>query len=441
MNTDKNSTKALKENVFNLEGRVPFINAFPIGLQHVLTMFVANVTTMIIFAASCGLPQELTAKLIQNAMIVAGVGSLLQLFPVWRIGSGLPIVMGISISFLNASVFIGTHYGVGFVIGSIIIGGIVEGVLGLFAKYWMKRISHIVSASVVMAIGLSLIPVGAKTFGGGVGVPAEKFGQMANWIAGGVSLLTCLIFGILAKGYLKTLSVLAGLTLGYIVSIPLGLVDFSILKNVEIVALPKFLPFKPEFNISAIITMVVIFMVSATETIGDTSAVAESGLKRKASEKEIAGSLAVDGFVSSIAALFGCLPVTSFSENVGLVAMTKVVNRFTIAIGACIMIIAGFFPLFGNFLTTIPASVLGGCSIMMFGSIAVVGLRMVADSGYNHRNEIICALSLGVGMGFSQCEGIYKIFPQIFQNIFAGNCIASVFVIALILDWLLPKEC
>lgn len=253
-------------------------------------------------------------------------------------------------------------------------------------------------------------------------------------------MLCCICFQIFTKGYLKVISVLFGLVVGYILSICLGVVDFSALQNTKIVSVPAFLPFKPEFNIGAILSFVVIYLVSATETIGDTTALASSALDRNVTDKELAGSIACDGFVSSIGGLFGCTPITSFSQNVGLVAMTKVVNRFTIGTGAIILIVAGIFPVFGALLTTVPQAVLGGCTIMMFGTIVVAGFQMLGKCGYTQRNTTIAALSLSVGLGFTQCSDMFKIFPQIVQSVFAQNCVSVVFVLSVILNLVLPKD-
>lgn len=426
------------ENIFQLDGKVPLGKAIPIGLQHILAMFVANITPMMILASVCGLDQTITAKLIQNAMIVAGLGTLIQLCPVWKLGSKLPVVMGISFTFLNSAIFVGTTYGYATIIGCVLIGGIIEGILGLFAKYWIKLISPIVAATVVTAIGFSLLTVGANSFAGGQG--AENYGVWQNWVIGSVTLLCCICFQIFTKGYLKIISVLFGLVVGYILSICLGVVDFSALQNTKVVSVPAFLPFKPEFNIGAILSFVVIYLVSATETIGDTTALASSALDRNVTDKELAGSIACDGFVSSIGGLFGCTPITSFSQNVGLVAMTKVVNRFTIGTGAIILIVAGIFPVFGALLTTVPQAVLGGCTIMMFGTIVVAGFQMLGKCGYTQRNTTIAALSLSVGLGFTQCSDMFKIFPQIVQSVFAQNCVSVVFVLSVILNLVLPKD-
>ena len=433
MNHDKSI-----DNIYKLDGKVPVGKAIPFGLQHILAMFVANIAPILIVAGACGLSAAQTTNLVQCAMMIAGVGSLIQLFPLWKIGSGLPIVMGISFTFVSIFCVIGPEYGYGSVVGAILVGGLVEGTLGLFAKYWRKIVSPIVAASVVTSIGFSLLSVGATSFGGGSGSP--DFVSWKNLLLGVLTLLSCLLFQIFAKSYFKQLSVLFGLVVGYIVAACMGIVDFSALKECGVIAIPRFMPFTPEFHVGPIVTVILIFLVSATETIGDTSALAASALNREVTDKEITGSIACDGYISSLSALFGCLPITSFSQNVGLIAMTKVINRFTIATGAGIMILAGLFPIFGALLNTLPEAVLGGCTIIMFGNIVISGLQMISNCGFSQRNITIAALSLSVGLGFTQVPEIFSIFPDVVQNVFADNCVATVFLIAIIANLVLPKE-
>lgn len=427
------------KNLFQLDGRVPVLKAIPFGLQHILAMFVANLTPITLIGVASGLSQDQIAFLLQNAMFVAGIATLVQLYPVWKVGSKLPIVMGVSFTFVAILSYVGATYGYPSAIGAILVGGIFEGVLGLLAKYWKKIITPIVAASVVTSIGFSLFSVGTRSFGGGY---TDSFGSAENLILGTVTLAACLLFNIFAKGYKKQLSVLFGLFVGYVLAIFMGKVDLSVIMSKGLIALPHLLPFKPEFHLGAIIGVAVIFLVSAAETIGDTSALVNSGLNREVSEKEISGSLACDGFCSSISSLFGCPPITSFSQNIGLINMTGVVNRFTIATGAICMILAGLLPPIGNFFATLPESVLGGCTIMMFGTILTSGIQMISKAGFNQRNVTIVALSLAVGIGFTSGTeaDIWHIFPQIVQDVFAGNCVAVVFVVSIVLSLILPKD-
>jgi NCS2 family nucleobase:cation symporter-2 len=401
-------------------------------------MFVSNITPIIILANVVGIDPAPSAVLIQNCMVIAGIGTLIQLYPIWRIGSRLPIVMGISFTFLSLSISIATSMGMGVLMGAVIIGGIVEGLLGLCAKYWVKLVPHIVAATVVTAIGFSLLPIGANSFAGGQG--AQDFGSLQNWIVGSFTLLVCLGFQVFAKGFFRSLSVLFGLIAGYILALCMGMVSFAGLQGVGIVSLPRLLPFAPEFNLGAILSVIAIYLVSATETIGDTSALCNSALKRNPHKQELGASISCDGFVSSVAGLFGCTPITSFSQNVGLAAMSRVVNRFAIATGACIMILGGIFPAVGMLLTTIPQAVLGGCTILMFGSIMFAGFGMMARCGFTDRNMIIVSLSLSIGLGFTQAAEMFTIFPPMFRTIFADNCVAVVFLLAVLLNLLLPKK-
>lgn len=428
-------------NIYKLDGRVPIGKAIPFGLQHILAMFVSNLApiTMIAGAAKVPVTGAELGMLLQNAMFAAGIATMIQLYPLWKIGSRLPVVMGVSFTFVTVLSTISANYGYPAVIGAVLIGGLFEGTLGLFAKYWRKIISPIVAASVVTAIGFSLFTVGARSFGGGY---ATDFGSVSNLLLGLITLATCLLWNMFAKGYLKQLSVLAGLIVGYIVAIFMGKVDLSMIMSGGIVALPHLLPIKPEFHAGAIMSACIIFLVSAAETIGDTSALVAGGLGREITGEEISGSLACDGYGSFISGLFGCPPVTSFSQNVGLVAMTKVVNRFTIMTGAVAMILAGLFPPIGNFFASLPQSVLGGCTIMMFGTILTSGMQMIANCGFTQRNITIVAMALSIGIGFTTTSesGIWTEFSPVVQSVFSANVVAVVFVVAIIMNLILPKN-
>ena len=421
-------------NIYQLDGRVPLGTAIPFGLQHVLAMFVANLTPITMIGAASGLDSAQIAVLLQNAMFVAGIATLIQLYPVWRVGSRLPIVMGVSFTFVTILSYIGASYGYQTVVGSVLVGGLIEGTLGLLAKYWRRIITPVVAASVVTAIGYSLFTVGTRSFGGGY---TEDFGSAHNLI-----LVTCLLFNILAKGYLKQLSVLAGLIVGYVAALLTGAVDLSQIFSGGFVSLPRPLPYLPEFHLGAIASTTIIFLVSAAETIGDSTAVVSGALGREIETREISGSIACDGYASAISGLFGCPPVTSFSQNVGLINMTGVVNRFTIMTGAACMILAGLLPPIGNFFASLPESVLGGCTLMMFGTILVSGIQMISKAGFSQRNVTIVALSLAIGIGFTSASEtqIWSIFPQVIQDVFAANCVAVVFVMSIVLSLILPKN-
>ena len=434
------------DNIYRLDGKVPVAKAIPFGLQHVLAMFVANVAPIILVAQvavynGIAFTEIETARLIQNAMLIAGIGTLIQLYPIWRIGSKLPVVMGISFTFVSAMmVYAAQDYGI--MIGGIIVGGCIEGVLGLTVKYWRRFVAPIVSACVVTTIGFSLLSVGINSYGAS---NAYDFGSWQNLLVGTITLVTCLVYQALAKGFWKQLYVLAGLVVGYIAAICFGMVDFaqigSTVSELGVVAFPQLLHFTPKFEIGAIVSITLVFFVSAAETIGDTTAVCSGGLGRDITVRELSGSLACDGFISAVSGgVFGCSPITSFSQNVGLVAMTKVVNRFTIMFGAIALVLAGLFPPIGAFFSTLPECVLGGCTVMMFGAIIVSGVTMLSQCGLDQRNTLIAATSLSIGIGVTLVSGFFDHMPKLIGDIFAGNPVAGVFVVAMVLSLAMPKH-
>ena len=335
---------SLSENIYKLDGKVPFATAFTIGLQHVLAMFLANVTPIIIITSlatlnGAAIPDGIKTLLIQNAMFIAGISTLVQIFGIWRIGSRLPIVMGISFTFLSVAARKGLDYNI--IMGSVIVGGLIEGFLGLSYKYWKRLISPVVAACVVIGIGISLLPVGTISFCGGstlLYTPDSDFGALKYWIVGSITLISCLVAFNFFKSTLKALSPLIGLVIGCLAALPFGMIDYSGLSNCAFFSFPVIFPTgKPIFDLGNIISFLFIFLVSATETIGDTSAICYGTLNRELKEEEGCGSLACDGFSSTLAAIFGCSSTTSFSQNVGLINLTKVVNRYVVATGALIL--------------------------------------------------------------------------------------------------------
>lgn len=449
------------ENIYRLNGRVPLSKAIPFGLQHVLAMFVSNLAPVLIVCSAAfvrGTNNHLTSaeitQILQCAMFVAGIGTCLQLYPIWKIGSKLPIVMGVSFTFLGSLLMICTNSDLGYegMIGAVIAGGIFEGLVGLSARYWKRFLTPVVSSCVVIAIGLSLLSVGMDSWGGGSS--AKDFGAWYHLFIGVFTLIICLVSRYLLKGVYKNLNVLVGLVLGYLLSIAFTvtgiapLVNFSgiskTIQQVGVFSIPKLVFFtnhKPIFNIGAFFTIAIVFLVSAAETTGATTAVCTGALKRDIKMEELQGSLAVDGFSSAISGCFGCLPLTSFSQNVGLVTMTGVINRFTILMGALILILASLFPPLGAFFNSIPQAVLGGCTVMMFGSIMYEGIKMLKECEFDDRTMVIVSLAFCIGVGLTQTSGnFFSMFPKEVGDIFNGNAVAGVFVVSLILSLVLPKK-
>ncbi|MEN8077455.1 nucleobase:cation symporter-2 family protein [Clostridioides difficile] len=424
--------------VYELEGKVPLKQAIPLGIQHVLAMFLGNVSPLIIVCGLLDIPLQTKSMLIQNSMFVAGIATLIQLYPILKVGSGLPVVMGTSSGFIGTQKAIGATYGYAAIMGASLVGALLEIVLGFFIKPLRKLFPPIVTSLVVISIGLSLLPVGVKYFAGGAG--SSDFGSPKHLIVGSVVILVIIILQNFTKGFIKTSAILIGIIVGYILAIIMGMVDFTAVKEASWISLPRPFVMGFEFRIDAIISMAIMYIATTVETIGDISAIAVGGLDREATDKELAGGVIADGVSSFIAALFGVAPNTSFSQNVGLVAVTKVVNKFVIMTGAVFLILSGLFPKLSAILSVMPQSVLGGAAVIMFAMIFVSGLQSLFREKLDGRNGLIVALAIGIGVGVGNVpEALDQLAPWV-SNIFAQNGIIMTFVIATVLNLVLPRD-
>ena len=418
---------------------MPLSQAIPLGLQHVLAMFVGNLTPLIIITGTCGLASNefgtLQLSLLQNAMLIAGIVTLIQLFTLGPVGGKVPIIMGTSSGFIGvfnsvSQIMGGGVIAYGAIMGASIIGGIFEGILGFFLKPLRKFFPSVVTGTVVLSIGLSLISVGINSFGGGNN--AKDFGSMENILLALFVLVMILIFKHATKGFASSSSILIGIIFGYIAAIIMGLVlpttgvdaegveytkswvlNWDKVANAAWFEIPRILPVKPVFDLRAIIPVLIMFVVTAVETVGDISGVMEGGLGREATDKELSGGVICDGLGSSFAALFGVLPNTSFSQNVGLVAMTKVVNRYALATGAIFLVLCGLCPKLGALVSIMPQAVLGGAAVMMFSSIVVSGIQLITKTPLTGRNLSIVSVALGVGYGMGSNAGILAHAPEL----------------------------
>lgn len=425
--------------IYELDGRPSLTKSIPLGLQHILAMFVGNVTPLIIISNVLGLDASVKASLIQFAMFVSGLVTLIQCYPIGPVGARLPIVMGTSFGFVPAATAIGVKYGMEGIIGACLVGALFQTFIGLTViKHIRKYFPPVVTGIVVLTMGIALLPTGVNYFAGGVG--ASDFASPSNLLLGTIVLVTVIFFNQYTKGILSMSSVLIGLFVGYMVAMPMGKIDFSALNNAALISIPT--PFKIgfSFHLDAIITMIFVYMVSTVETIGDTTAIANSGLGRDATEKEIVGAVLADGLGSFVGSIFGVLPNTSFGQNVGIVAMTKVVNRFVIATGAGILILAGIFPKVGALISLMPASVLGGAAIVMFSMIVVSGIRLITSEKITDRNAMIIAVSLGLGLGVAYVPGFFDAFPEYIQLIFGESKTVLPAMLAVVLNLVLPKD-
>ena len=423
--------------IYELDGKVELKKALPLGIQHILAMFLGNISPLLIICGMLDMATGLKTNLIQNAMFVAAVVTLVQLYPVWKVGAKLPIVMGTSSGFIGTAKAMGALYGYGALMGACFIGGIFEMVLGYFIKPLKKLFPPVVTSLVIISIGLSLLPVGINYFGGGSG--AADFGSWQHLTVGTFVIIVILIAKQF-KGFINNASILIGIVAGYILAICLGMVDFSAVSNASWFALPKLMPVAFEFNWEVIIAMGIMFIATTVETVGDISGITNGGLNREATVDELRGGVMADGLGSIFAAFFGVLPNTSFSQNVGLVTVTKVVNRFTIMTGAIFLLLCGFCPKLSAIFSVMPQSVLGGAAVIMFSMILVSGIQSLTREALDERNGLIVALAIGLGVGIGNVPAVLDQLPAWVGNIFAQNGIIMTFVIATVLNLILPKS-
>lgn len=423
--------------IYELEGRVPLKQALPLGIQHILAMFLGNISPLIIICGLLSVDNGLKMTLIQNAMFVAGVATLFQLYPFWKIGSGLPIVMGTSSGFIGTAKAMGMAFGYGALMGASFIGGIFEMILGYFIEPLKKLFPPVVTSLVIISIGLSLLPVGINYFGGGSG--AADFGSLHHLLVASFVVIV-IVIAKQFKGAINHASILIGIVAGYLIAILLGMVDFTPVKEASWFALPVLMPVAFDFEPQVIIAMGIMFVATTVETVGDVSGVANGGLNREATTRELQGGVMADGLGSILGSIFGVLPNTSFSQNVGLVAVTKVVNRFVIFIGAIFLILCGFCPKLSALFSVMPQSVLGGAAVIMFAMILVSGIQSLSKIDLNERNGLIIALAIGLGVGIGNVPAVLDQLPAWVGNIFAQNGIIMTFVIATVLNLILPQD-
>lgn len=422
--------------IYELNGRVPLQKAIPIGMQHVLTMFVNNITPILVIGALCNLTSGEKSMILQNAMFIAGLFTLLQCYKVWRFGASLPIVMGTSAGFI-ATLTAASEFGYKAVLGACLVGGLFEILEGFFVKPLKKFFPPIVTGTVIISIGLSLMPTGIKWLAGGAGT--ENYGSWQNLLVGFTTLLVIVVVKQFTKGFTSIISILIGIGVGLAMAAGFGMLDFSGVAEAAWIGFPKFMPYSFEFKSGAIVPLLVMFIVTAVETIGDTSAICMGGLGREATDDELSGAVLADGLGSAVAALFGVLPNTSFSQNVGLVCMTRVVNKFCVACGAGFLLACGFCPKLGAILSAFPNCVLGGATTLAFSMIAISGMQMIFKQDMSGRNGVIVALALGLGTGLSS-SGALAQCPQLVQLIFSQSGIVGAFIIATVLNLVIPKD-
>ena len=416
-----------------------FGEALPLALQHVVAMIVGCVTPAIIIGGVAGLEAADKVILIQAALIVAGVSTLIQLFPLGgKLGSGLPIIMGTSFAYLPSMQGIVGSYDLATLFGAQLVGGIFAILVGLFVTKLRKFFPPLITGTVVFTIGLSLYPTAVNYMAGGASSP--EYGSVKNWAVAFLTLAVVVILNHFAKGILKLASILVGMVVGYITALCLGMVDFSGVGSAGFFAVPKPLYFGMKFELSCIITLSVLFIINSIQAIGDYSATTNGGLGREPEDKELKGGITAYGITNILGSVLCGLPTATFSQNIGIVVTTKVVNKVVFGMAAGIILLAGLVPKFSALLTTVPQCVLGGATISVFASIAMTGIKLITQKPLTYRSTAIVGLSVALGMGITQASAALAAFPEWVMIIFGKSPVVIATIMAIFLNLVLPKE-
>lgn len=434
-----------KGSIFELDGLPRLGEAVPLALQHVVAMIVGCVTPAIIVAGAVpngGLSNKDQVILIQAALVVAALSTLIQLFPIGKklpfaIGSGLPMIMGVSFAYVPSMQAIAQGYGIGAIFGAQIVGGVVAVIMGLFIKKIRVFFPPLITGTVVFTIGLSLYPTAINYMAGGVG--SENYGSWENWLVAFFTLAVVTGLNHFGKGIWKLSSILIGIAAGYLLSIPFGMVDLTSVGNAGMIQMPKFMHFGVEFEISSCVAIGILFAINSIQAIGDYSATTIGAMDRTPKDRELQSGIVAYGLSNVAGALFGGLPTATYSQNVGIVTTTKVINRWVLGLAAVILGTAGIMPKFSALLTTIPQCVLGGATVSVFASIAMTGMKLVASAEMDYRNSSIVGLAAALGVGVSQATAALSTFPEWVTMIFGKSPVVLATLIAVVLNIILPK--
>lgn len=432
------SEKVKSRSVFELDGVPSIGKTIPLSLQHILAMIVGTVTVPIIVAGACGVVDSGKTLMVQYALIIAGITTILQLYPIGNTGSKLPIIFGVGFTYVPTLTAIGAVYGLEGVLGAQLVGGVATIVVGLFLKKLRKYFPNVVAGTVVLTIGLSLYPIAINYMAGGIGNPT--YGEPKHWILAMITLIVVIGFSQFGKGYVKLAAIFMGIVVGYTIAILFGMVDFTAVQEANWFAIPKPFEFGIKFHMPAVISMVVISIVNSIQAIGDLSATTIGGMNREISDKELSNGVVGCGICTVLGSIFGALPPSSYSQNVGIVAMTKVISRFVLGIAAVFMLLCGFIPKFGALMTTIPYSVLGGATITVFSMIAMTGIKLITTEELSSRNIMIVGLSVALGMGITSVPESLVYFSKEFVMIFGQTPIVIAAIVAFVLNIILPKK-
>ena len=443
-----------REALFQLNGIPPLGMSVSLALQHLVAMIVGCVTPAIIIANALGLPQSERVLLIQVSLVMSAVTTLIELFPIGgKLGSGLPVMFGISFAYLpSMQAIVGGGGDIATIAGAMIVGGIVAAVVGVFVKKIRRFFPPIITGTVVFTIGLSLYPTAINYMAGGAGntyevvvlrkglTSALVHGSWQNWAVAAFTLIVVMVMSNKGKGICKLAAILLGMIAGYIVAAVFGMVDLSEVRDAAWFSLPQFMHFGIKFEFSACIALALLFAINAIQAIGDLTATTVGGLNREPTDQELQGGIVTYGLTNVLSAFFGSLPTATYSQNVGIVTTNKVVNRVVFALAGGFLLLAGLIPKFSAILTTIPQCVLGGATITVFSTIAMTGMKLIASETISPRNTTIVGLSAALGVGISQSSSALRQFPESITIIFGKTPVVIATIMAVLLNLILPQE-
>lgn len=428
-----------KPTIFDLNGRPALKQALPLAIQHVVAMIVGCVTPALILSRVANLSSADSIILVQGALVIAALATFLQLFPIGNhLGSGLPVILGVSFAYLPSMQAIASGYDLATIFGSQLVGGVVAILVGMNVTFLRKFFPPLITGTVVFTIGLSLYPTAINYMAGGVGSPS--YGSAQNWILAFATLAVVTILNHMGKGIFKLASILIGILFGYVISLFLGIVDFSAIAQAGLFQAPMPLHFGLRFEVAACFSLGLLFAINSIQAIGDFTATTVGAMDREPTNRELRSGIVGYGVTNILGSFTGGLPTATYSQNVGIVTTTKVINRFTLGLAATILLLAGLIPKFSALLTTIPQSVLGGATISVFASIAMTGMKLVVSEEMNYRNTSIVGLSAALGIGIADSSAALSTFPEWFQVIFGQSPVVIATVVAVALNIILPKR-
>ncbi|MFB9145914.1 uracil-xanthine permease family protein [Halomonas alkalicola] len=432
------STPQHSHSVFDFHGRPPLARALPLSFQHILAMIMGTVTVPIIVVGAAGGSLADQMLLIQVSLIASALATLVQLYGVGRFGARLPTIFGVGFAYVPTLVAVGAQYGIGGILGAQVVGGIAMILVGLFITRIRHLFPPIVAGVVVLVIGLSLYDIAIHYMSGGVG--ASDYGDPQNWLVALVTLGVVLGVSQFARGFMKLAAIICGIGAGYALALALGMVDITPVREAGWFSAPRLLPHELEFHAAAILSVVIICVVNSVQTIGDLSATSVGGMNREPTTRELFGGLLGNGATTAVGSFFGAMPTSSYSQNVGIVAMTKVVSRFVLALAALFLLVAGLVPKFGAVMTTIPYPVLGGATITVFGMITMTGIQLITRDEMSARNMTIASLALALSMGVYAVPEAIGQLPAMLQLVVGGSPIVVAALVAFTLNLVLPRR-